>query len=349
MTLTGIGEVKALAIIEYRDTHGSFGSKEEIQEVSGIGPATYDGIKDHIVVSGGTSNSSETPAPAPSPSVSSKASSPSPSPSSPSVSGELSVEGGSDRVVVVDAEVTFTARAYMNKKELQKGTNISWNFGDGSAGRGALISHQFEHPGRYAVIVTAVSDGQSASDRIIITAEDAQLSLYVLEDGAVEIINNATRDIELSEWQIHSGGSRFFFPRNTFVLGEQSLRISPATLGFAALTIAELLYPSGDLAFTGGIASTNTMSTEEQQAVETSTSPIDDSDDEYLEMPEADLLESRDVASGTSSQVAAAASTSSSFTWWAAAGAIALGAGLAAYLAKRASKREWNIVEDTEG
>lgn len=349
MTLTGIGEVKALAIIEYRNTNGSFGSKEEIQEVSGIGPATYDSIKDHIVVSGGSSSSSQSPAPAPSPSPSSKASSPSPSPSSPSVSGTLSVEGGGDRVVVVDADVTFTAKAYLNKKELEKGTNISWNFGDGSTGRGTTISHRFEHPGRYAVIVTAFSGGQSASDRIIVTAEDAQLSVYILEDGSVEIINNATRDIELSEWRIRSSGSQFFFPLNTFVLAEQSLRISPGTLGFSANNIVELLYPNGELAFTGGIAFVGvTPPTEQQETTADSDASENGAREVHREAPEPEVFD-REEAKGTSSQTAAAASASSSLTWWAAAGVIALGAGLAVYLAKRASKREWNIVEDTEG
>ena len=50
MALPGIGEVKAKAIIEYRDAYGGFVSKEEIMEVKGIGQATYDRIKDLITV-----------------------------------------------------------------------------------------------------------------------------------------------------------------------------------------------------------------------------------------------------------------------------------------------------------
>lgn len=48
MTLTGIGESKALAIIEYRKTNNGFKSKEELMEVSGIGESTYNKIKDLI-------------------------------------------------------------------------------------------------------------------------------------------------------------------------------------------------------------------------------------------------------------------------------------------------------------
>jgi len=50
VTLIGIGEVKAKAIIDYRLANGPFTAKEDIQDVSGIGPAIYEDIKDHIAL-----------------------------------------------------------------------------------------------------------------------------------------------------------------------------------------------------------------------------------------------------------------------------------------------------------
>ena len=44
MTLPGIGEAKANAIISYRETQGAFASKEAIKNVSGIGEKTYEKI-----------------------------------------------------------------------------------------------------------------------------------------------------------------------------------------------------------------------------------------------------------------------------------------------------------------
>jgi len=49
-TLPGIGPTTAQNIIAYRDENGPFGSIEDIVNVSGIGAATYDGIKDLITV-----------------------------------------------------------------------------------------------------------------------------------------------------------------------------------------------------------------------------------------------------------------------------------------------------------
>ncbi len=52
MTLPGIGEVLASRILEARTEKGSFGSTEELLEVSGIGEATYAEIQDYITVGG---------------------------------------------------------------------------------------------------------------------------------------------------------------------------------------------------------------------------------------------------------------------------------------------------------
>ena len=48
--LPGIGNSKAAAIIKYREENGSFSSKEDIKNVSGIGDSTYSNIEDLITV-----------------------------------------------------------------------------------------------------------------------------------------------------------------------------------------------------------------------------------------------------------------------------------------------------------
>ena len=48
MTLNGIGESKAKAIIKYREENGPFEKIEDIKNVSGIGDSAYEKIKDYI-------------------------------------------------------------------------------------------------------------------------------------------------------------------------------------------------------------------------------------------------------------------------------------------------------------
>lgn len=49
-TLSGIGEVRAKAIVEYRTQNGNFSKPEDIKNVSGIGDATFNNIKSQICV-----------------------------------------------------------------------------------------------------------------------------------------------------------------------------------------------------------------------------------------------------------------------------------------------------------
>lgn len=49
-TIPGIGPVLAQRIIDYREQNGLFSSPEEIQNVSGIGPKTYEKMADYITI-----------------------------------------------------------------------------------------------------------------------------------------------------------------------------------------------------------------------------------------------------------------------------------------------------------
>ena len=49
--LPGIGEVLAQRIIDYRDTNGAFKRIEDLLKVSGVGPVTFENMKDLITVS----------------------------------------------------------------------------------------------------------------------------------------------------------------------------------------------------------------------------------------------------------------------------------------------------------
>ena len=51
MTLNGIGSSKADSILKYREENGLFQAIEEIKNVSGIGDATFENLKDSITVS----------------------------------------------------------------------------------------------------------------------------------------------------------------------------------------------------------------------------------------------------------------------------------------------------------
>lgn len=49
--LAGIGPARADAIVEFREANGQFSVPEDLLAVSGIGPATLDGIRDQLTFS----------------------------------------------------------------------------------------------------------------------------------------------------------------------------------------------------------------------------------------------------------------------------------------------------------
>jgi competence protein ComEA len=49
-TLPRVGPTMAQRIVEYRESNGLFKTIEEIQDIQGIGPATFEGFKDMITV-----------------------------------------------------------------------------------------------------------------------------------------------------------------------------------------------------------------------------------------------------------------------------------------------------------
>lgn len=354
-TLNGIGPSKAQAIIDYRTQDGPFASIEDINNVSGIGEATYNNIKDHITVSGGVSAPKADPATQP-PISGQTSPQPSLQTASASASNELSIEAGSDRVVVVGSDSIFSVRAHLGKAVVVD-ASYTWNFGDGATTNGESALHSFAYPGRYAVVVTGSKDGESATDRFTVTAEDAQLVVIVNADGSVKIENSGARDIDLSRWLIRSSGQRFVLPENSLVLAGQSMHISPDTLHFYAGPGTELAYPSDLLAFRS-VAEVQLPTTQSETSADTAAPEKPAPSPRIVESAvvtqkstatEEEVDESFSDGKGTTnSQVAAVGKAASGgWLWWMSAAGLSALAGGAVVVSRRISKREWNIVEDT--
>ena len=279
---------------------------------------------------------------------------------------QIFADAGVDRSVIVGADSIFNGRAYNKKKEsVSDHIRFLWNFGDGSTAEGQSVLHRFVYPGRYAVVLNVTDELETASERIIVTAESANLSFSFLSDGGVSIENLGEDDIDLSNWIVRFGSAQFMLPKNSLILAGESFKISAQTLGFQSGSAAELAYPNGSRAYiadkdssAGKPETTKPIASVESKDVPNTEPTVKNAqliskktevsaDISQLPPQESDLSDEGTEESGNvSSQLAAAAEANDSYLWWLGAFGIALAGGGAVYASRRASRKEWNIIEE---
>ena len=162
----------------------------------------------------------------------------------------MSVSAGADRTVTVGAGSVFDARAFGLKGEPIDGARYVWSFGNGDHKEGQSVLYVFSYPGKYVVVVDASSGKYAASDRIVVTAVPADVAIGAVTPAYIEIINRSSRELDLGLWQLTAQGVTFVFPRNTIVLGHESIAVSNAATGLSPTTPSSvtLSYPNGMLA-----------------------------------------------------------------------------------------------------
>ncbi len=363
-TLVGIGDVKAQAIIDYRTSNGLFTKIEDIMNVSGIGTATYNNIKDFITVGSGTQQqttqsegtSSQATTSSQSENQNTSASTPVSSYVAPPVP-QVFADAGSDRVVIVGADTIFSGRAYNRKKESVDHVRFMWNFGDGSTAEGPNVQHHYTYPGRYAVVLDIAQNTESVSDRFVVTAEPAKLAFTVPSDGSVAIENHAGRDLDLSGWIVRQYGQSLTLPDHSVILSGEIMRIPQTTLKFWSSAQAELAYPNGVVVLHANERSGAVVAPTPIETPSPAAAPVERPRASVVSAPlventrEQDSSNSQRSDTAAESQVAAVASGISeqggSTYWWIGAGALGVLGAAAVFIIRRVKSGEWDIIEET--
>lgn len=139
---------------------------------------------------------------------------------------DIAVGAGRDRLSLAGSPVIFRANI---KGAAQP--NILWSFGDGAASAGAEISHIYYYPGSYEVVLDADNGALHGSARARVKVIEPDFSLAALPDGGVKIANNSSYEVNVSGWQLVSGGTRFSFPRDTILAAHSAVSFSGAVTG----------------------------------------------------------------------------------------------------------------------
>ncbi len=166
-----------------------------------------------------------------------------------SVEPRMLALAGDDRTVVAGASTVYTGNATGLKGDPLSNVRYVWNFGNGDIKEGKSVLYAFRFPGKYAVTLDTSSETWSATDRVVVTAVQADIVVGEVTDEYIEIVNRSTFEIDLGLWQVSAGGKTFAFPPHTIVMAKSSIGVAHAATGLIPNDKAgvTLHYPNGTL------------------------------------------------------------------------------------------------------
>ena len=141
--------------------------------------------------------------------------------SKPTSKATLSI--GKNRLGSVGSPMEFAIDTSL--KSLRK-EDYRWNFGDGTVKQGLRITHTYEYPGEYVVMLNAESGGERAAARINVKVIEADLQIIEADKERIIIQNNSKNEINLYGRVLLVSDKIFVFPRDTLVGAGQNISFS---------------------------------------------------------------------------------------------------------------------------
>ncbi len=163
--------------------------------------------------------------------------------------------GQQTRTALVGAPVAFEGRMFVAKKESIEKVGFIWNFNDGTPPvNSEKTTHTYSDSGEYTVTIQLdpASGYYSELYRIRVIVVAPNITLQTGGDGTssfVLIENRAEYEIDLSGWQVSSGGKTFIFYPNTLLVARGTIKLSSDKTGLTTPvgTLAFLHFPNGTL------------------------------------------------------------------------------------------------------
>lgn len=247
-----VGPSTATKIINYRDSNGPFKKIEDLMNVSGIKEATFAKMKDYVTVSvdsSGDQPSVSTSNNSVDTNISSSISANTNSLESSKLAKEdFKINGGRDRLATVRTPIIFSVISNKTGKNIN---SFQWSFGDGATTFGQKVSHAYQFPGVYNVVINSqIDNGEEAVDRLVVTVLDSKIKITQVDakQGYVEITNSSDKEQNINNWILKLGPKMtYFFPLDTIISPKSSIKVPLRNLGFDLSSITQIIltYPDG--------------------------------------------------------------------------------------------------------
>jgi hypothetical protein len=139
---------------------------------------------------------------------------------------ELVVTSGRPRLGYVGVPLAFEAKV-KSMKNIPLGNTVGnvWSMGDGAQKSGQFISHTYDFPGEYTVLLNSNTGGASAVSKVKVTIVEPKVELREANGSYIEIINLDGLELNVGGWILETKGRRFVVPQDTIILPRSSLKI----------------------------------------------------------------------------------------------------------------------------
>lgn len=118
-----------------------------------------------------------------------------------------------------------------------------WNFGDGGSleqiNNFEKFYHTYYYPGEYVLFLEYYQNNFSktpeATSKMVIKVISTTVTISKVggvKDFFIELSNNASSDIDVSNWVISASGKTFILPKNSVIISKKSMTISGKITGF---------------------------------------------------------------------------------------------------------------------
>lgn len=163
--------------------------------------------------------------------------------------------------VYIGKPVSFTASTGKSGKTNEPGHNYYWNFGDIVTATGKKVTHAYEFPGEYVVVVESTSTrSKPVTARLDIHVLPHALTLATTSDGNISLRNVSSEEFTLDGYTLSGTGFSVTFPKNSILKSQSAVTISRAKISKATtvkitdldgFVVAQLpLIPNASLAIT---------------------------------------------------------------------------------------------------